>query len=842
MLQIILKTAWRSALRQKQFSLLNVLGLSIGITTCLLIGLYVKYELSYDNFHDQSDRIYRINQSSIWGDWKGQQSTTGPNVALALQAEIPEFDEVTRVLVPTPFAVLHKNKANEVTSLLQKRHMVVDANFFKIFSFDVISGDLRTALDGPNKVVLTSETAKKYFGNENPVGQTLEMKGVILEGRENQTPPWQTFEVTAVVSDPPQNSHMQFDLLSSMSSYPVIKSLETTWSWTAFINYGLVKRHTDLDVLATKMQKVPKKYAAPTLRNLFNLTFDELEAKGMAWNLYLQPLNEVYLDATKNNLAGPLGNRSQINIFTSVGVIILILSCINFMNLSTARATKRSREVGMRKILGSGRALLIRQFILESVIYALLSMVIAVLATEILLPSFNAIAGRELNLYNELSSASFLFGFVGGSILLGIISGIYPAFYLTSFSATDALKGRGRQGRHGKALRNALVIFQFAASVVLIIGTFFVHKQLQYTANLDKGYDTGHILQLHNIELLNHEVASLKTRLMDNPAVTLVGQSHEVPPNIYRGDILTVNAPEKKELQVQRMKLDTDYLNMLEPEFLAGRNFNRNSTADKHTGIILNATAVKELGWGLPEDYATDSPIGKTLPSGRNQTFVVIGVVKDFHMKNAVHELMPLVIYHIENPFLPDSGTSPSYLSLRLNAASVQSPEDLRSLISGIQSQIGALDDSYPFEYSFMDQAFEFSYRDQQRLGQVLNVFTVLAVIIACLGLFGLAAFSAEMRIKELGIRKVLGAHTLNLMITFSSEFTRLVFISLLIAVPLAYYLVDYWLRGFAYKTPVDLWVFVLAGAMAMVISWLTIGSQSFKAASENPIKALSNE
>lgn len=836
------KTAWRSGLRQKQFSLLNILGLSMGITTCLLIGLYVKYELSYDSFHEKSDRIYRINQSSIWGDWKGQQASTGPNVALALTADIPEFEEVTRVLVPTPFAVLHKNQANEITSLLQKKHLVVDENFFEIFSYQALYGDLAKALNGPNKVVLTSETAKKYFGNENPVGRTLEMKGVILEGPESQTPQWKTFEVTAVVSDPPQNSHMQFDLLSSMSSYPVIKSMETTWSWTAFINYGLVKEHTDLEALTAKMQEVPKKHAAPTLQNLFNLTFDELEAKGDSWNLYLQPLNEVYLDAKRGNLAGPAGNRSQINIFISVGIIILILSCINFMNLSTARATKRSKEVGMRKILGSARSLLIRQFIFESLIYALFSTLIAVIATELLLPLFNVIAGKELNLYTELASGSFLLRLIGLTVMLGLISGIYPALYLTSFKPADVLKGKSRQGRHGKTFRNALVIFQFVASVVLIIGTFFVHKQLQYTANLDTGYDTEHVLQLHNIEQLNHEVASLKTRLMDNPAVKSVGQSHEVPPNIYRGDILVVTAPEEKELLVQRMKLDTDYLNMLEPEFLVGRNFNSASINDKQTGVILNATAVKELGWGLPEDYATDSPIGKTFPSGRGQKFEVIGVVEDFHMKNAVHELMPLVIYHIDNPFLPDSGTSPSYLSLKLNAASVQSAEELSSLISEIRSQIASLDQTYPFEYSFMDQAFEYSYRDQQRLGQVLKVFTVLAVIIACLGLFGLAAFSAEMRTKELGIRKVLGAHTINLMVTFSSEFTRLVFISLLIATPLAYYLVDYWLRDFAYKTPLNLWVFILADVIAMVIAWGTIGSQSFKVASENPIKALSSE
>lgn len=842
MLNIMFKTAWRSALRQKQFSLLNILGLSIGITACLLIGLYVKYELSYDSFHAKSDRIYRINQSFIWGDWNEQQPTTGPNVALALSADIPEFEEVTRVLAPSPFAVLHKSKSNEVTSLLQKKHLVVDDNFFKIFSFEALSGDLDQALNGPNKVVLTAETSNKYFGNENPIGQTLEMKGVILEGNENQTAPWQSFEVTAVLENIPENSHLSFDMLSSMSSYPDIKAMESTWTWTTFVNYGLVRENTNLATLEAKMQEVPKKHAAATLQRIFSQTFDELEASGKSWNLYLQPLDELYLDAKKGNMIGPIGSRNHLSIFATVGVIILILSCINFMNLSTARATKRSREIGIRKVLGSGRGSLIRQFVFESLMYALLSTVIALIAAELLLSTFNTLAGKELSLYQELANPISLITLFASAIALGLVSGLYPALHLSSFKPTDILKGKTGQVQKGKGLRNVLVVFQFVASVVLIISTFFVHKQLVYTTNLDTGYDREHVLQLHNIEQLNHDVQALKSKLISNPVISSVGQSHEVPPNVQRGDILIIDGAEKKELQVKRMKLDTDYLELLEPEFLAGRNFNATSTADKHTKVILNATAVKALGWGLPEDYEKDSPIGKQLTSGRNHKFEVIGVVKDFHMNNARQELMPLIIYHIDNPFLPDSGTSPSYLSLRLNKASVASSKELRNIISEIQSELSVLDNSYPFEYSFMDEAFERSFRDEQRLGQILNVFTTMAVVIACLGLFGLAAFSAEMRIKELGIRKVLGAHTLKLMVTFSSEFTRLVFISLLIAMPLAYYVVQYWLRSFAYKTPVNLSVFILAGAAAMLISWLTIGSQSFKVASENPIKALRNE
>lgn len=836
------KTAWRSALRQKQFSLLNILGLSIGITTCLLIGLYVKHELNYDKFHTHHERIYRINQSFIWGDWNKQQATTGPNVALALMADIPEFEEVTRVLAPSPFAVLHKNQANEITSLLQKKHLVVDNNFFEIFSYQALYGDLGKALNGPGKVVLTEETAQKYFGQKNPIGQTLKMKGVILEGNENQESAWQRFEVTAVLKDFPENSHIRFDMLSSMSSYPEIKAMESAWTWTTFVNYGLVKENTNMASLKAKMQEVPKRHAAPTLQRLFNQTFAELEASGKSWNLYLQPLNEVYLDREKGNMIGPVGSRNHLSIFTSVGAIILVLSCINFMNLSTARATKRSREVGVRKVLGSGKNALIRQFVFESLLYALLSMVIAIIAAELLLSSFNNLSQKDLSLYQELSNPAFLATLLASTIGLGLVSGLYPAFYLSSFKPTDILLGKGSKKQGGKQLRNVLVVFQFATSVVLIISTFFVHKQLTYTTNMDMGYDRENVLQLHNIEQLNHDVGALKGKLISNPSISAVGQSHEVPPNILRGDIIVTTGAEKKELQVKRMKLDADYLKLLEPDFLAGRSFETTSITDKRNGVILNTTAVKELGWGLPENYSTDSPIGKQLTAGRNQKFEVIGVVKDFHLNNAKYELMPLIIYHIENPFLPDSGTSPSYLSLRLNKAAVTSSEELNSLISGIRSELSILDASYPFEYSFMDQAFEQSFREEQRLAQILNIFTTMAVIIACLGLFGLAAFSAEMRIKELGIRKVLGAHTLKLMVTFSSEFTRLVLVSLIIAMPLAYYVVQYWLRSFAHKTPVNLWVFVLAGALAMLISWLTIGSQSFKVASENPVKALRNQ
>jgi putative ABC transport system permease protein len=842
MLSNMFKTAWRTSMRHKQFTFLNILGLSIGITTCLMIGLYVQDEMSYDNFHKNKGRIYRINQSAIWGsDWEQQMPGTGPNVAIALRTDIPEFEQVTKVLAPEPFAVSYRQEDKAVISFLEDNFLVVEENFLNVFSFEMIEGNFSTALAEPFKIVLTEKMATKYFGKENAIGKTFHMKGTILEGASEKKEQWVPFEVTAVLKNVPGNSHIKFDMLTSMSSYQDIKSMESAWVWTGFANYGLVKEGTDIDALTAKMQAIPPKWAAGTLNRVFSQTFEELADSGKSWRLFLQPIENIYLNQTIGNFIGPNGNVRYITIFSVVGLIILTLSCINFMNLSTARSSNRAKEVGIRKVLGSHRKALIHQFIFESMLYTLASTIIAIVATELFISSFNDIAQKELSLYTYLTNIKFLSIITVFALSLGFIAGIYPAFYLSSFKPASILKGKLSTSMKGKNLRNALVIFQFTASIALIISTLFVHKQLSYTTNFNVGYDREHVLQLHNIGRLETQVGAIKNTLANNPAVKIVGQSHEVPPNIMRGDIIKSEDVNAGEVRVTRMKSDEDYINLLDIKWLAGRNFEKTMASDKNSKVILNAAAVKALGFGIESDYENDSPLGKMV-TRFGAKFEIIGVVDNFHFNSLKNEVMPLIIYHIDNPNLPDSGTSPSFLSLRLNAQAVNSGDDLQRLISEIESDISTIDSSFPFEYSFMDQSFENSFRNEQKMGKVLNIFTVMAVIIACLGLYGLAAFSAEQRTKELGIRKVLGAKTMHLVMLFSSEFTRLVILSLLIGTPLAYYFVRSWLSDFAYKTPIDIWVFVLAGISALVISWSTVGFQSLKTARLNPVDALKDE
>lgn len=835
MLSNMFKVAWRNSLRNRQFTLLNILGLSIGITASFLIGLYVLDETSFDNFHQHKERIYRINQSSIWGNWEEQMSGTGPNVAIALRSDIPEFEQVTKILPTEPFAVANRNNSKAVTSFLQDNLLVAEENFFDVFSFQMLQGDPSTALSEPYKVVLTEQIAFKYFGEENALGKTLHLKGTILEGADNKQEEWQPYEVSAVVKDIPNNSHIQFDMLTSSRSYQEIKSAESTWVWTAFINYALIKEGTDLSALKSKLNNIPPKWAKNTLQRVFGQTFAELEEDGKAWRLYLQPITDIYLNADVSNQLGVVGSIKYLTIFSTVGLIILILSCINFMNLATARSSNRAKEVGIRKVLGSQRKWLMRQFIFESFLYTLVSTIIAIVAAELSLNIFNEIAEKQLSLYAYLTDLKFICILLGFTIVLGFVAGIYPAFYLSSFKPAEILKGKTSKGIKGKNVRNALVIFQFTASIALIISTLFVHKQLNFTVNFDVGYEREHVLQLHNIERLGSQIDAIKNSLASNPAVTIIGQSHEVPPNILRGDIINLEDVLQTEISVKRMKSDGDYLSLLDLNWLEGRNFNKTNPSDKQSGVILNAAAVKALGI-----IDEEGPIGKFITRGSHK-FEIIGVVEDFHYNNLKNRVLPLIIYHIDNPFLPDSGTSPSFLSVRLNHESVRSGKDIKFLIEGIQSDINQLDGSFPFEYSFMDQSFDYSFRNEQKVSQVLNIFTAMALVIACLGLFGLAAFSAEQRTKELCIRKVLGAKSLHLVVLFSSEFTKLIIVSLLIATPLAYYFVQIWLSDFAYRTPINIWVFALAGISALVFSWGTVGFQSLKSAQTNPIEGLKN-
>lgn len=829
MLKTLFKTAWRSALRQKQFTLLNLLGLSIGITTCLLITLYVHHELSYDSFQPNRDRVYRIDQSFIWGDWDQRMSAVGPNVAVAIREEIPEFEEVTRVQAVGFYIVSHEKSNGQVNAFKEDQLYAVDDNFFKVFPMEIVQGDSLKALSGPGKMVITESMAKKYFGNEDAIGKIVETKFKEFED---------VFSVSAVVKDPPTNSHLQFDFLTSIDSYPFIKQQDWKWIWTAFSTYGLVKEGTDPEHLEKRLQQLPPKYAPRTTETIFNQSFEDFTA-GNDWSLYLNPLPDIYMDEFEaGNGLGPTGNLRQVQVFVAIGLLTLLLSCINFMNLSTARSANRSKEVGVRKVLGAGRGKLMTQFMFESLLFTAISTVIAIVVTEVILDPFNQLAGKELSINVLIDNPYFLASLGLFVLVVGVISGSYPSFYLSSFKPIAALRGKVAAGFKGKGIRNGLVVFQFTISVVLVICAFFVQRQLAFTSNVNLGYDKDNLLQLHNIEQFEGELSTLQNIISQNPAFSNVGHSNGLPPSILSGDRYKDTGSEEV-VQLSNMKVDEGYLSTLAPKFLEGRNFDKALATDKY-GAILNESAVKMLGWHNEEEAI----VGRTfqIASGDEYSIQVIGVVEDFNFLDLKNEIGPLVILHMDNDKVWDYQSGVSFLSMRLNQELASSTGALQSLINELKSDIQEIDPSFPFEYSFMDQAFETSFRSEQRMGQVLNLFTFMAIAIACLGLFGLAAFSAEQRKKELGVRKVLGAKVSQLMIHFSTEFTRLVLFSLLLAIPLAYFAVRNWLNGFAYKTTIAPMVFVMAGAVALLIALATISIQSVKVANRNPIDSLRDE
>ncbi len=837
----LFKATLRMMSRKKKHTFLNIVGLTLGIATSILIGLYVQYEYTFDTSHTYADRIYRVNQSMIWGDWNEKMSTTGPNVALALKADVQEIEAITRVLKPEGFVV--SSKSGEVTnSFLEEQLLVADLEFFQIFSYDLVDGDPQSALSSPNMVVITDEVAKKHFGNEPALGKVLYLKGTILESNDHKEPEAQPFTISGVISEAPNHSHIQFNMVVSSSSFKDIEQNESTWSWTAFTNYALIQENTDIEVLENRLQAIPIKYAGPTLSRLFGQSFDELHASNKSWNLYLQPLEDVYLGSEKmGNILGPLGNKTTIYSFSAIGILILVLCSINFMNLSTAQSSSRAREVGIRKILGAGRRSLVTRFLFEAIFLVTISTILAIVGTEVFIDSFNQLSGKPLDLSQQLSNPLILLVVVCFCCVLGLLAGSYPAFFLSSFKSLNSIKGTNKSGFQGKTVRNALVVFQFTITIALIIGAIFIKKQLNYVSQFDLGYDKEHIIQLHNIEHLNSDVQILKSSLNLNPAISLTGQSHQTPPNITRGELISASPDNENQLELSRMKIDETYFDLLNVKLIAGRKFEENKITDTHNGVILNASAVQALGWGTPDHYEQDSPIGKFIYNGRTK-LQVIGVTDNFHFKSPKYKVGPLVVYHIDNKYLPDSGTNPSLLSIKLNANTIASYEDMTTLISSLKNEIYAIDPSFPFAYSFLDQEFENSFKREEQINNMMNAFTLMALIIACLGLYGLAIFSAEQRTKELSIRKVFGASVAQLMMIFSKDFAKLVILGILLATPIALYLINIWLGGFAYRTSIDLWVFVLAGGVGLLISWLTIAFQSLKVANRNPTETLRDE
>ena len=840
MIKSMLKIAWRNALGQKQTTILNIVGLTIGITTFLIIGLFVYHQSSYDRFHEHGDRIYRVNQPMIWGDWQRAMSPTGPHVATALKQEIPEFEEVTRLLDNGSQFVHYQDESGKDYSFKEGDFYLADENFFDVFTFEFYEGDGSNALAEPNSLVMTKQTAERYFGVETPLSEAVGKQVEIKEWDGS----WKSYQVRAIIADIPEQSHLQFDIIASISSAGAqMKRDGWKWIWTAFATYGLVKEGVDIDQLTEKLQLLPPKWAPATTERIFNQTFEEFTA-GNPWFLQLQPLHDIYLESRDiSHNFGDNGNALYVSIFAGIALLVLILSCINFMNLTTARSAKRGKEVGVRKVLGSGKRLIFNQFIFESVLFVLVSTAAALIISEVVMGVFNEIVELDLTMSVYWLDARFWIVLLAFIFLLGTLAGSYPATYLSSFKTLDSLKGKLRTGLKAVAIRNGLVVMQFTISIGLIIFTVFVQQQIRHSVSTDLGFDQDHILQVHNVEQLGFETEVLKNRLLANPAVQQVGKSFGVPPYIWSGDRYKADSQESEVVQLSNLRTESDYLDLLGLEFVAGRNFDESIFTDRYK-VILNEKAVELLGWGKQESYEVDSPIGKMvkLASGDEQGHEVIGVVRDFHFRSVRQEVRPLILINHLNDNTWDYGAGLSFFSLKIAGGVLNNSDDLRQLLTEIETDIHALDPSIPFEYSFLDQEFEKGFHAEETMAKMLNIFTGMALFIACMGLFGLAAFAAEQRTKEMGVRKVLGASVSQIAWMFSIGFLKLVLLSILIAVPLAWLVVDWWLADFATRTTITAWPFVITGLAAICIAFLTISWQSVRTAWLNPIEFLRDE
>ncbi len=809
MLKYYFKIAWRNLLRHKRFSLINIAGLTIGIATCLVILLFVQYELSYDRFHKNADRIVRVFfRGTVQGE-RMNESTVMPPVAQVLKADYPEVEAATRLRVAGAPQVIVGDK-----SFRDDAFAFVDPNFFAVFTLPFIKGDPATALLEPNSLVISEKVAKKYFGQEQPIGRVIQFKdrGVVCK-------------VTGVMADIPLNSQFRFELLGSMASFP--EAREPNWMVSEFYTYLLLQKGADYKKLEAKLPQTIEKYLGPQLQQSMGLTYAEFQAKGNQLGLLLQPLTDIYLHSDFNYDLSAHGDIRYVWIFSAIALFMLLIACINFMNLSTAGASKRLKEVGVRKVVGSGKGALIGQFLIESILLTTISLVLAVALVEITLPLFKNWSDTPLNL-GWTTSYWLLPGLLIFGLATGVLAGSYPAFFLSALKPGAMLKsGSSPKGLGSKStgLRNGLVVFQFFLSIALMVCTAVVYQQLRFAQQTELGYDKSAVLILPDLQVLGEQAGNYLAQLRHDPRVLHVSSSDYLPAGASHNNnfFLYSNGNENQWVKTLRYEVDEQYLPTLGIRTLGGRNFSKEFPGDS-SAILVNEAAAKAFGF---ENNTSGQTLTTHLKNGDNKkTYQVIGVLQDFHFRSLHERISPLVMVLGNN-----------YGSAILKIKMQDSP----ALLASLKARWTALTDE-PFAYSFLDERVRDSYQSEQRFGLLLLFFTALTIFVACLGLFGLAIFIAEQRTKEIGVRKVLGASVVGIVGLLSKDFLKLVLIALLLAAPVAYFFMEKWLSDFAYRIDIQWWVFALAGLLAAGIAFLTVGFQSVKAALANPVESLRSE
>ncbi len=807
MIKNYIKTAFRSLLKNKGFTAINVLGLALGLATCLLIVFYVFDELSFDKYNVNADRIYRLNNDIKFGGNEGSYAVAPAPAAAAMKADFPEVEQVAR------FRFQGGNQVKKGNHDIQENSMVyADPTIFAVFTLPMISGDPKTALKYPHTIVITEKIAEKYFNTTNAVGKVLTFNDTAL------------YKVTGVIKNVPSQSHFHFDFFISMPTLP--ESRENAWFSNNFNTYLLLRPGADVNALKAKLPQFMHRHGGPQLQDILHLTFDKFEQSGNYFRFSLIPLTGIHLRSNSQAELEGNGNIQTVYIFAAIAVLILLIACVNFMNLSTARSANRAKEVGVRKVLGSARKYLIAQFLTESIIVTLVGAIIAVFAAWALLPVFNNLSGKDLAITPHilLWLLPSLFVFI---IVIGCLAGSYPAIYLSSFQPIEVLKGKLAAGFKNSVLRNVLVVGQFVISIGLIIGTLVIYNQLKYIENKNIGFNRDHILTVWDTWTLGNKAKIFKQEVKKLSGVESVTMTGYLPTDGANNNSSVFKDPvldQKRAVLTSTWFVDEDYIPTLGMKIVAGRNFSAQMSTDS-TAIIVNESAAKLLAFPDPLNqnlYVPQDNMAKIM-----KPFHIVGVVKDFNFKSLRENVTPMILFNSQ-----DRGA----LNIRMKSA------DIKALIDQVKAKWVGFSPNHEFNYSFMDQDFDKLYRTEQRTGGIAVAFTSLAVIIACLGLFGLAAYAAEQRIKEIGIRKVLGADVSNIVGMLSKDFILLVLIAIVIAVPVSWYFMHKWLQGFAYHQNVQWWIVTVAGLGAILIAFVTISFQSIKAALTNPVKSLKTE
>ncbi|WP_128545971.1 ABC transporter permease [Larkinella soli] len=807
MIRNYLKIAVRNLRKHRGFTFINIFGLAVGLACCLLILLYVLDELSFDRFHEKADRIYRINSDIKFGGNDMHMAVSPDPMGPTLVKDYPQVENYVRLHARGTWMV---RRAGQVQKLSEPNIMFADSTLFDVFTLPLVAGDPKAALREPATVVVSEAAARRHFGAANPVGQTL-----LFDDKP--------FRVTAVMRNMPANSHFRTDFFLSM--------LSDDYQWGVWLSnnhhtYVLLKEGVDPKAFEKNFETMIQKYLGPQAYQFLDSSISDLRKAGNEIRYSLIPLTDIHLRSKQNIELAPNSDIQYVYTFAAVAVFILLIACINFMNLSTARSANRAKEVGVRKVLGSVKQQLIGQFMTESVLMAVLAMGLALILVTFSLPFFNDMSTKALSV-NSLWSGPFLPVLVALPIGVGLLAGSYPAFFLSSFRPISVLKGRINLGLKSAGLRSGLVVFQFMMSVILIAGTMIVYRQINYIQTKKLGFDRSRVLTVNGAYALGKGAETFKNEVLRIPGVQYGSISGYLPVPSGRSDSPLFpegEINEKKAVSTQNWGVDFDYVKTLGMEIVKGRDFSRNFGSDS-AGIILNEAAVKIFGF--------KDPIGKRVSRMMDnegkvlKTYTIIGVVKNFHFESLRQNIGALSLV-----LEPNTGA----VSFRLAG------QDLPALVKQVEAKWKQLAPGLPFDYYFLEDSFDQMYRAEQRVGRIVLTFSVLAILIACLGLFGLAAFMAEQRTKEIGVRKVLGASVTSIVALLSKDFLRLVLIAIVVATPIAWYAMSEWLKEFAYKIDIPWWVFVVSGVLAVGIAFLTVSFQSIKAALTNPVTSLRSE